>query len=111
MARTDTAAAINAAVVPTVVYGVDPRGAGRFRALTGSILAALNGRTGQHHYHAPAAFHGWAASPQRFAGLANLGSARPVSQRASTLVDQKEANPLNSVASQLFLERTLRGSR
>ena len=111
MARTDTAAAINATVVPTVVYGVDPRGVGRFRALVGQFAAALNGRTGQHVYRTPDAFHGWGISPQRFAGMAGLGTARPISQRAATLVDQKEASPLNSLAAQLFLERTLRGSR
>lgn len=83
--RDDFTAAPNARMTQAVVYGVDPRGAGLFSALTASLQRGLNGRravvTGP-------TFGGYAQAPQAFTGAAQLGRARPVSGKASEMGDQ-----------------------
>lgn len=109
MGRTDVAAAANLTVEPIATYHTDPVGLGVFRRLMGSIADAVNGRTGQHVYAPADSFHGYAVSPQRFTGAANLGGARVVAPRSSTLDREKEASPANAVAMALFAERMKAG--
>lgn len=111
MPRTDVARAVNVTIDPVATYHVDPRGWRLFRALAAAIATPLNGRSGQHVYAAPAMFHGYAASPQRFTGAANLGAARTVSPRASSFTAEKEQSPLNSTVATIFAERMRRGRR
>lgn len=111
MARTDAAAAINATIEPAVTYHTDPRGLGLFARLTRAITGPLLGRTGQHVYPSPNDYHGPLISPQRFTGMARLGTARPVNQHSSTLSAEREANPLLDAANTAFLERMQRGRR
>lgn len=111
MPRTDVAAAVNLTIEPVATYHTDPRGWALFRRLSAAIAGPLNGRTGQHVYPSPNDFHGYAPSPQRFAGAAQLGAARPVVARSSTFTAEKEQNPTNDVAERVFLERSRRGRR
>lgn len=83
MARTDHTAAPNAQLTQVVRYGVDPRGAGAFAALTGAARRELNN---DRAVVAPPSAGGWIAAPQRFVG--GLGLVRPVSQPSSTIGDQ-----------------------
>lgn len=109
MARTDVAAAANVTIEPVATYHTDPRGVGAFRRLLTSITDAVNGRTGQHIYAPQPAFHGYAISPQRYTGAANLGTSRVVTPRSSTIGQEREANPTNAVAMQVFAERMRQG--
>ncbi len=109
MGRTDVAAAANLSVEPIATYHTDPAGVTAFRRLLGSIAAAVNGQTGQHIYAPAGSFHGYAVSPQRYTGAANLGAARVVAARSSTLDREKEASPANAVAMALFAERMKAG--
>jgi len=110
MPRTDVSAAANQSIEPVAAFHTDPRGVGAFRRLIGSIAAAVNGQSGQWIYtNGGPTFNGYAVSPQRYTGAANLGGGRVVSPRSSTLSQEKEANPTNTVAMQLFAERMRAG--
>ena len=83
--RDDFTAAPNAQMTSQVVYGVDPRGAGMFAALT----SALNrGLTGSRAVVAGPMFGGVAQAPQKFTGAASLGIARPMAGKAPEMGDQ-----------------------
>lgn len=85
MARDDFTRAPNAVLTQAVVYGVDPRGAGMFGALTRALTRDLNTRrpvlTGPQ-------FGGIAQAPQKFTGAAQLGRGRVVSGTSSEMSDQ-----------------------
>jgi len=110
--RTDVARAINLTVEPVATYHTDPRGWAMFRALAAAIAGPLMGRRGSHVYPSVHTdFHGPVRSPQQLRGAGHLGTGRAVAPRASTLQDEKEANPLNAAANEILYERMIRGMR
>jgi len=108
VAGTDVAAAINSAPTTIVEYGVDPRGAGLFAALTGAAAATLAGA--QRVIDPQRRFTGQAASPQNFRSSA-LGVASPLVRNVSTLGDERSTSPIDDVTLRLFADRLRRGNR
>lgn len=108
MARTDVAAAVNARLVPIVEYGPDPRGLGMFRRLSGVLQRGHRGQDGTRIVERWDEWHGYAAAPQQFTGMAPLGDARPVTARVSDLGDERSSQ-LNDAALNIFANRLRRG--
>ena len=111
MVRTDVGAAINARTTTIVEYETDPRGWRMFHALAGVAQRATSGLQGIAALPAGPAFHGYAQAPQKFAGIAPLGLARPVVPTTSTLQQERSAGALDDAALRIFAERLRRGTR
>lgn len=107
MAGTDVAAAINSRVVPTVEYGVDPRGLGLFRRLSSVFQRAHRGTEGTRVLPRWETFNGYAAPVQQMTGVAHLGNSRPVTPLVSELGNERSSQ-LNDAALQIFADRMRR---
>jgi hypothetical protein len=113
VARTDVRAASNARLVPEVVYERDPRGLGMFRRLarvnqrgvSGTATAPVVERNGWWHGR----IH---VSPQRFVGLAHIGTGATRAYVKSTpeLTDGRSAG-LADPAQRLFAAKAARRQR
>lgn len=81
----------NAVVDTVVTYAPDPRGHWLFAALTGRARRDLNRYDRAVVDARTSSYGGWAASPQRFTGLAGLaaGRQRAIASTTSQLVNER----------------------
>lgn len=102
----DSSAAINAQPATITEYGLDPRGWGMFRSLSGVLHRGIAGTETPVVIDRVSQFGGWGHSPQRFAGLDGLsaGRQRPVTQSNSVLSAEKSATT-EDAALRVFAER------
>lgn len=109
MPRTGVAAASNATVAPVVQYGIDPVGLRMFAALARRAQRGVSGQDGRiYHGHSddPAkSFNGLTSTPQRFSGVAPLGTPRAVVDPNTELSDARGGTALDNAALRIFAQR------
>jgi hypothetical protein len=95
----------NAQLETVVRFAPDPRGWGMFTALISRVRREVNGGSRVYIDARGEQFSGWAATTQRFTGLAGLsnGGQRAIASTSSQLVDQRSTG--NEGAMRAFYER------
>lgn len=98
----------NAEVVSVVQFAPDPRGLALFAAITGRNRRDLLQQRAVIDARGSGDFGGWAATPQRFAGLTRLvaGRQRVQASRVSQLTSERSTD--NAGAMDIFYDQLQR---
>lgn len=98
----------NAQLETIVQFAPDPRGWGMFSALAGWARRGINNGSRVYIDARGSTYGGWAATPQRFTGLAGLanGRQRAIASTSSQFVDERSNG--NETAMRAFYEQLQR---